>query len=72
MAVGDGDVVIFPASSHWKPEQAIAAAGKRKYDKVMIIGYDPDGNFSAIGSEMSCKDALWLSELLRDNALRGR
>lgn len=67
----NSNVVLLPLSDHLTAEQALAAVAKRDLTSVLIVGIDEAGHLVILSSKMSRKDALWLAEQARDNALRG-
>ena len=68
-------VLSFPASTTALPEQALASAlsyaEAGRLQDVLIVGYDDDGDLYVRSSRMDRKDALWLSEQLRQYAVGG-
>ena len=66
-------ITTLPASTTFTPKQALLSAMEfvenDNLQDVLIIGYDGDGELIIRSSRMDRKDALWLSELLRNWAL---
>lgn len=62
-------VVDFPPSETLRPEQAIAAAGKQRWEQFIGLGVTENGDFEVINSEMTAERALWLLEWGRRWAL---
>lgn len=63
------DIITMPASETMTPEQALDSAKQAALSEVFIIGTDADKNFFVRSSRMSCRDALWLAEQLKQYAL---
>ena len=68
-------ILDFPATTTARPEQALAGALAHakagRLQDVLIVGYDANGDLYVRSSRMDRKDALWLSEQLRQYALGG-
>lgn len=68
-------ITAFPAATTFTPKQALLSAmdfaDNDNLQDVLIVGYDGDGVLLIRSSRMDRKDALWLSELLRDWAING-
>lgn len=66
-------ITALPASTTFTPKQALLSAMEfvenDNLQDVLIVGYDGDGELVIRSSRMDRKDALWLSELLRNWAL---
>lgn len=66
-------ITALPASTTFTPKQALLSAMEfvenDNLQDVLIVGYDGDGELLIRSSRMDRKDALWLSELLRNWAL---
>lgn len=65
------DVFQLPASFNFTPEQALDSAKAVDLEEVLVIGHDKDGAFFVRSSRMSCRDAFFLAEKLRNYALTG-
>lgn len=65
------DIIVMPASETMTPQQALDSAKQASLSEVVIIGTDTDKNFFVRSSRMSRRDALWLSEQLKQYALSG-
>ena len=65
------DIISMPASETFTPEQALDSAKQASLSEIVIIGYDTDGNLFVRSSRMSCRDALWLTEQLKQYVLSG-
>lgn len=63
------EVVDFPATSTLTVEQALGVAANRNLKEVLIVGYDEDANLIIVSSKMDRRDALWLAEKAKLNAL---
>jgi hypothetical protein len=68
-------ITLLPATTTFTPRQALLSAMEFVEDDnlqdVLIVGYDGIGELVVRSSRMDRKDALWLSEMLRDWALKG-
>ena len=68
-------ITSLPATTTFTTRQALLSAmefaDNDNLQDVLIVGYDGDGALIVRSSRMDRKDALWLSEMLRDWALRG-
>lgn len=69
------NVFAFPPSVTMTPEQALRSALEfavnDNMQDVLVVGYDGDGFLIVRSSRMDRKEALWLSEKLREYALNG-
>lgn len=67
------NVLAFPATVTMTPRQALLSAltfaDEDNLQDVLVVGYDGDGELLIRSSRMDRKDALWLSEQLRQYAL---
>lgn len=67
------NVVSFPASENFTPEQALLSALEFcRFDEpreVVVIGYDANGTLFVRSSKMSRRDALWIAEVFKQYAL---
>ena len=63
------DIVSMPASVTLTPEQALDSAKQIKLSEVVIVGTDENGNLFIRSSRLTCRDALWLAEQLKEHAL---
>ena len=59
----DDNIIGFPASANFTPEQALASAGQFDLREVMVIAYDKDGELVIRSSKMNLKEALWLIKM---------
>ena len=68
-------ITSLPATTTFTPRQALLSAmefaDNDNLQDVLIVGYDGTGELVVRSSRMDRKDALWLSEMLRDWALTG-
>jgi hypothetical protein len=64
-------VVELPASTSFKPEQALHSALQLDLTDVLTIGYDADGVLAVRSSQMTRADALFLVEQAREWVMRG-
>ena len=68
-------ITALPASTTFTPKQALLSAlefaDNDNLQDVLIAGYDADGRLIVRSSRMDRKDALWLSEMMREWALNG-
>ena len=68
-------ITSLPATTTFTPRQALLSAmefvDNYNLQDVLIVGYDGTGELVVRSSRMDRKDALWLSEMLRDWALKG-
>lgn len=64
-------VISLPASTNFKPEQALHSALQLDLSDVLVIGYDADGVLLVRSSHMTCAEALWLLEKAKRWALSG-
>jgi len=64
------NLLAFPPSETFTVGQALdsASAMRESLTEVLIVGFDTDGDLYVRSSRMDRKDALWLSELLRQYA----
>lgn len=62
-------VVDFPPTETLRPEQAIGAASKLRWEQFIGLGVTESGDFEVINSEMTAERALWLLEWGRRWAL---
>ncbi len=68
-------ITSLPATTTFTTRQALLSAmefsDNDNLQDVLIVGYDGNGELLVRSSRMDRKDALWLSEMLRDWALTG-
>jgi hypothetical protein len=68
-------ITFLPAATTFTPRQALLSAmefsDNDNLTDVLVVGYDADSVLIVRSSRMDRKDALWLSEMLRDWALKG-
>lgn len=64
-----GTVTDFPISDRLRPEQVVGELGKRRFECLIGIGIDEDGDFVVVASDMTAERALWLVEWARQWAL---
>lgn len=68
-------ITSLPATTTFTPRQALLSvmefSDNDNLQDVLIVGYDGNGELLVRSSRMDRKDALWLSEMLRDWALTG-
>ena len=66
-------ITSLPASTTYTPKQALLSAmefaDNDNLQDVLVVGYNKEGELIIRSSRMDRKDALWLSELLRQWAL---
>tara|TARA_R110002096_G_scaffold172484_7_gene346189 strand:- start:1969 stop:2208 length:240 start_codon:yes stop_codon:yes gene_type:complete len=65
------NLATLPLSANYTVDQALAAAKNKKLTDVLMVGYNADGELICIGSRMTRRDALWMIEHAKDNALYG-
>mgnify|MGYP007024622995 CR=1 FL=1 len=68
---GTSTIVHLQPTTTMTPEQALHMALKDDLTDVLIGGYDEEGDFIVRSSRMSCADALWLAEKLKQYAING-
>lgn len=60
--MSDGPIEM-PPSATWTPEQAIAAAARKKFAEVLVVGRDETGQIHVIdGGRLDLADILLLLE----------
>lgn len=68
-------ITSLPATTTFTTRQALLSAmefsDNDNLQDVLIVGYDGNGELLVRSSRMDRKDALWLSELLRNWAITG-
>lgn len=69
MSKTDEAPAALPPSSHWAPEQAIAAAQGVGFTHVLIVGYDERGQLVLRSSRMTKERALYLLKQAEQHAL---
>lgn len=62
-------VVELGPRSNMTPEEALALCSREQWKEVLIIGFDENDDFRARSSNMTRRDALWASEMLRNWAI---
>lgn len=65
------NVISLPATTTFKPEQALNSALSLDLSDVLIIGYDAEGALAVRSSNMTCAEALFLLERAKAWALNG-
>ncbi len=64
-------VLLLPASTTFTVNRALDSAKQADLKEVLIIGTDEQDFLYVRSSRMTCKEALWLAEKLRNYALSG-
>ena len=65
------NVISLPATTTFKPEQALNSALSLDLSDVLIVGYDTEGALAIRSSNMTCAEALFLLERAKTWALSG-
>ena len=65
------NVISLPATTTFKPEQALNSALSLDLSDVLIVGYDTEGALAIRSSNMTCAEALFLLEKAKAWALSG-
>ena len=65
------NVISLPATTTFKPEQALNSALSLDLSDVLIVGYDTEGALAIRSSNMTCAEALFLLERAKAWALSG-
>jgi hypothetical protein len=71
--MNNANVIALPASTNFKPEQALKSAqdmGEQITD-VLVVGYDAEGALFVRSSHMSRAEALFLLEKAKEWAMYG-
>ena len=68
--MSDEKVVYLGAHSRMTVEETLAEAGRRNWEKVIVLGYVKEHNdLVAFSSHMPRETALWLTENMRCHVL---
>lgn len=67
----DDNIIGFPASANFTPEQALASAGQFDLREVIVIAFDAEGELVIRSSKMDLKEALWLIKMAELYTLDG-
>jgi hypothetical protein len=63
------NIIGFPATTTFTPDQALASAAQLEPQDVLVVGYDKDGDLIIRSSRMSLQDSLWLCEMLKKHIM---
>jgi hypothetical protein len=69
--MNNANVIGMPASTNFKPEQALHSALSLDLTDVLVVGYDQDGCLAVRSSHMSRAEAIFLLEKAKEWAMRG-
>lgn len=69
--MNNSKVIELPASTSFRPEQALHSALACELTDVLVIGYDAQGELVIRSSQMTRAEALFMAEAAREWALRG-
>jgi len=69
--VNNANVIALPASTNFKPDQALHSALGERLADVLVIGYNAEGVLVVRSSHMTRAEALFLLEQGKDWAMRG-
>lgn len=69
--MNNATVIALPASTNFKPEQALASAAALDMTDVLIVGYDGAGDLVVRSSHMTRADAVLLLEFAKRWAMDG-
>lgn len=69
MSAPEAKVVELGPHCDMTPEEALAVASRKRWQDVVVCGFDEDGDFVSLSSNMTREEALWMAEHLKLHAM---